>query len=159
MSRLRLGYALIITEQFDIRVPHDEMPFLAISKDGKWYREISQTDLLECHKIRDIHYCPQEGSTFKDTGGSCLMSLWKGLQLNNDTLLNTCQARLKPPSASIDQVAENLYMVEATHRFDLTVHCGPHHQDNEVSSHTGAILVQLAPGCVGQTFFLSLIHI
>ena len=73
--------------------------------------------------------------------------------MDNHTLIDTCQARMRPQVASINQVAVNLYEVEANHRYVVTVHCGPNHQENEMSSNTVAILVSLAPGCVGQTAF------
>ena len=46
-----------------------------------------------------------------------------------------------------------MYVVESLRPFDLTVHCGSNHQANEVTTHTGAILVSMEPGCVGQTYF------
>ena len=134
-----------------VHVLHEDMPLLAIIEDGRWCQEITAEELLERHKIRTVHYCPQRGVPFRDTGNSYLMNLWKGRQLDNFTLIDTCQARMRPQAASIYQVAVNLFVVEAYHRYDVTIHCGPNHHENEMSSHAGAILVSIAPGCVGQT--------
>ena len=153
MTLRKLGFARILMGKFNIQVPHTEMPYLATSEDGRWFKEVSVAELLECHKIRDVHYCPHKAAIFKDTGASCLMNLWRGLQLDSATLVENCRARVLRRDTGIDQIAVNLYVVEAQIRFDVTVHCGPNHKDNEVSSHQGTIVVQLSPGCVGQTFF------
>ena len=57
MTLHRLAYARIITATHHVKVPHEDLPLLAVSDDGKWYRELSETELLECDRIRDTYYC------------------------------------------------------------------------------------------------------
>ena len=81
------------------------------------------------------------------------MNLWRGRQLENDTLLSTCDSQEVERKAGIEQIGLNTIVVESTHPYDVTIHCGANHGSNEVTTQQGAIVIQLAAGCTGQTSF------